>query len=68
MTATERGSSRPDVPTSASGPRGIELKGIDTVAEGERKGRPRDLFWPWFGANVSVFGISYGSFLLGFGL
>ncbi|HLR84586.1 MAG TPA: cytosine permease [Nocardioidaceae bacterium] len=26
------------------------------------------MFWPWFSANVSVFGISYGSFVLGFGL
>ena len=68
MTATDRGATRPDVPTGPGGPRGIELKGIDTVAEGERKGRPRDLFWPWFGANVSVFGISYGAFLLGFGI
>ena len=29
---------------------------------------PRSLFWPWFGANVSVLGISYGSFVLGFGI
>ncbi|MBP2477896.1 purine-cytosine permease-like protein [Crossiella equi] len=29
---------------------------------------PRQLFWPWFGANVSVFGLSFGSFVLGFGL
>jgi purine-cytosine permease-like protein len=46
----------------------IELNGINTIESHERKGRPRDLFWPWFGANVSVFGISYGSFLLGFGI
>jgi len=68
MTATDRGATRPDAPTGPEAPRGIELKGIDTVAEGERKGRPRDLFWPWFGANVSVFGISYGAFLLLFGV
>lgn len=46
----------------------VERKGLDTIQEHERKGRPRDLFWPWFGANVSVFGLSYGSFLLGFGI
>ncbi|KQQ22708.1 allantoin permease [Rathayibacter sp. Leaf299] len=47
---------------------GIELNGLDTIQESERHGRPRDLFWPWFAANVSVLGLSYGSFLLGFGL
>ncbi|MFD8816316.1 purine-cytosine permease family protein, partial [Streptomyces sp. NPDC059627] len=26
------------------------------------------LFWPWFGANVSVLGMSYGAFALGFGI
>jgi len=47
---------------------GIELNGLNVIDESERKGRSRDLFWPWFGSNVSVFGISYGSFLLGFGV
>ena len=46
----------------------VELNGLNTIHESERKGRPRDLFWPWFAANVSVFGLSYGSFLLGFGI
>ena len=40
----------------------------NTIEEDERKGRPRSLFWPWFGANVSVLGLSYGSFVLGFGI
>ncbi len=47
---------------------GVEIIGIETIAESERKGRARDLFWPWFGANVSVLAISYGSFVLGFGI
>ncbi|KQQ05063.1 MULTISPECIES: purine-cytosine permease family protein [unclassified Rathayibacter] len=47
---------------------GIELNGLDTIQESERHGRPRDLFWPWFASNVSVLGLSYGSFLLDFGL
>jgi NCS1 family nucleobase:cation symporter-1 len=51
-----------------SAPSGVEANGINIVAEGERKGRPRDLFWPWFGANVSVLAVSYGSFVLGFHL
>ena len=46
----------------------VETNGINTIAENERKGKPRDLFWPWAAANVSVFGIAYGSYLLGFGV
>jgi len=46
----------------------IEMNGINVISESERKGRPRDLFWPWFAANVSVLGLSYGSFVLGFGI
>ncbi len=46
----------------------VEMNGLNTIAEGERKGRPVDLFWPWFAANVSVLGVSYGSFVLGFGI
>ena len=46
----------------------VETTGIEIVAESERTASPRDLFWPWFAANVSVFGMSYGSFVLGFGI
>jgi len=46
----------------------VETNGINVISEAERKGTPRQLFWPWFGANVSVFGLAYGSFLLGFGI
>lgn len=46
----------------------IERTGIEIIPESERTARPRDLFWPWFAANVSVFGMSYGSFVLGFGI
>jgi len=46
----------------------VEINGINVIAESERKGKPSGLFWPWFGANVSVFGISYGAFILGFGV
>src|SRR5687768_16895761 len=47
---------------------GVETTGIEIIEESERTARPRDLFWPWFAANVSVFGISYASFVLGFGI
>ena len=46
----------------------IERTGIEIVPESDRTAKPRDLFWPWFAANVSVFGMSYGSFVLGFGI
>jgi nucleobase:cation symporter-1, NCS1 family len=46
----------------------IETNGINVIDDSERKGRPRGLFWPWFAANVSVLGLSYGSFVLGFGI
>ncbi len=46
----------------------VEMNGINVIAENERKGHPRDLFWPWFAANISVLGLSYGAFELGFGI
>ncbi|MGA2825327.1 MAG: cytosine permease, partial [Streptosporangiaceae bacterium] len=46
----------------------IELNGINVISEDERGGEPRQLFWPWFAANISVLGLSYGSFVLGFGI
>ena len=46
----------------------VEQNGINVISESERKGRPHDLFWPWCAANISVLGISYGAFLLGFGI
>jgi NCS1 family nucleobase:cation symporter-1 len=54
--------------TEAPARLGVEFNGINTIAESERKGTARSLFWPWFGANVSVLGLSYGSFVLGFGI
>ena len=46
----------------------VELNGINVIAESERTGRPRDLFWPWTAASISVFGISYGAFALSYGI
>jgi len=54
--------------TTSESPALIERAGIEIIPESERTARPRDLFWPWFAANVSVFGMSYGSFVLGFGI
>lgn len=69
MTTTDHPASATPPAGSTGAPRsGIELNGLNTIDESERHGRARDLFWPWFGANVSVLGISYGSFVLGFGV
>lgn len=46
----------------------VEVNGLNVIPESERKGIPRDLFWPWCASNISVFGISYGSYVLGFGI
>ena len=55
-------------PVGAAAPRGVESNGINVITEAERKGSPRDLFWPWCAANISVLGIGYGSYILGFGV
>ncbi len=47
---------------------GVEGNGITVIVNAERRCRPRQLFWPWFAANVSVLGVAYGAFVLGFGL
>ncbi len=57
-----------DSPTGESKAASIEVNGINVIAEAERKGRPRDLFMPWFAANISVLAIPYGVWFLGFGI
>ncbi|MCF2705716.1 cytosine permease [Arcanobacterium haemolyticum] len=46
----------------------IEETGIEVVRDEERKGKPSDLFWPWFAANISVLAVPWGAWILGFGL
>lgn len=46
----------------------IETNGVNVIDESERKGRPASLFWPWCAANFSVLAVSYGAFVLGFGI
>lgn len=46
----------------------LELNGINFIAEPERVGTPRSLFWPWAAGNVSFLALSYGAFFLGFGI
>ena len=52
----------------SSGALAVEMVGLDVIPESDRKGKPSDLFMPWFAANISVLGISWGSWVLGFGL
>ena len=46
----------------------IELHGIDPIADRDRHGRPFELFWVWFAANIGILGIIYGAILTAFGL
>ena len=46
----------------------IELHGVDVIAESERHGEPRSLFWPWCAANVAVLAVSWGGYVLGMGI
>jgi len=53
---------------AARRPPTVETNGINVIDESERKGSSASLFWPWCAANISVLAVSYGSFVLGFGL
>ncbi|WP_431930832.1 purine-cytosine permease family protein [Nonomuraea jabiensis] len=46
----------------------VEQNGINAVPEAERRGRPGDLFWPWAGSNLSLFGVASGVYMVGLGL
>jgi nucleobase:cation symporter-1, NCS1 family len=46
----------------------IELRGIEPIADPERHGAPRELFWVWFAANIGILGIVYGGILTAAGL
>jgi NCS1 family nucleobase:cation symporter-1 len=46
----------------------VEVRGIDRIPEGERHGRPRELFWIWFGANIAYLYFTLGGFVILLGL
>ncbi|WP_297564314.1 cytosine permease [uncultured Arcanobacterium sp.] len=46
----------------------IEITGIEIVEDKERTAKPHNLFLPWFASNISVFGMSYGAWIFGFGI
>jgi NCS1 nucleoside transporter family len=46
----------------------VEQHGIDHIPDADRRGRPFDLFWIWFGANVIFTYVIDGALIVGFGL
>ena len=46
----------------------VEQNGLNVIPEGDRHGTARAQFWPWAASNVSLFGVSFAAFILGFGL
>jgi nucleobase:cation symporter-1, NCS1 family len=46
----------------------VEQHGIDHIPDADRRGRPFDLFWIWFGANVIFTYVIDGAIIVGFGL
>ena len=44
----------------------IETNGINPIPDAERHGRPLELFWIWFAANISILGMFYGLALVTF--
>jgi NCS1 family nucleobase:cation symporter-1 len=64
MTATDESSTR----RAPAAPGAIEANGINVIDESERKGTPAGLFWPWTASNISVLAVSYGAFILSYGV
>ncbi|MEN9753378.1 MAG: hypothetical protein RL670_1069 [Actinomycetota bacterium] len=46
----------------------IEQHGLNIIPEADRHGKARQQFWPWAASNISLFGVSYAAWILGFGL
>jgi purine-cytosine permease-like protein len=42
----------------------LETRGIEPVPVDERHGRPAQLFWVWFAANISILGLPLGATLV----
>ncbi|WP_299541372.1 cytosine permease [uncultured Streptomyces sp.] len=46
----------------------VEQHGIDPIPDEERHGGPRDLFWLWFGSNLTFTYVINGALAVSFGL
>jgi purine-cytosine permease-like protein len=44
----------------------IETGGIRPIAESERHGRPAEMFWVWFAANMGITALPFGAYLVTF--
>jgi NCS1 family nucleobase:cation symporter-1 len=44
----------------------IETNGINAIPDTDRHGKPVELFWIWFAANISILGMFYGLALVTF--
>ncbi|TQM35395.1 purine-cytosine permease family protein [Pseudonocardia cypriaca] len=62
MTTTSEGPSTGKVEAA------LETRGIEPVPADERHGRPAQLFWVWFAANISILGLPLGATLVALGL
>lgn len=62
--------SSPDASPTTDAPRlgALEQRGIEPVPPAERTGRPMQLFWAWFAANISILGLPLGISLIQGGL
>jgi purine-cytosine permease-like protein len=61
MSATELAGA---VPADTNRIGAIETRGIEPVPSAERTGGPRQLFWVWFAANISILGLPLGATLV----
>ncbi|MER6345015.1 purine-cytosine permease family protein [Streptomyces sp. NPDC001595] len=46
----------------------VETHGVDTIPDEDRHGSPRDLFWLWFGSNLTFTYVINGALAVAFGL
>jgi NCS1 family nucleobase:cation symporter-1 len=44
----------------------IETGGIRPIEDSERHGRPREMFWVWFAANMGITALPFGAYLVTF--
>ncbi len=60
---------KPAAPVSPPGnrPWQVETNGINRIPDTARNGRPRDLFWIWFAANIGILAVVYGGVIASFG-
>ncbi len=58
----------PRITTPASREPALETRGIEPVPVAERTGRPGQLFWVWFAANISILGLPLGATLVAMGM